>query len=105
MSKKRLSIWILAVAVSLCILLGGFVLLFSATFIPGLYLIYSNVLSVERGIEYPPEVLDGNEDHLVHLNMAGLPLSPIWEYQAPGPIECPPLYRANQVILGFEVTP
>jgi outer membrane protein assembly factor BamB len=48
---------------------------------------------------YPPELLDGNEDRLADLTIAGLPLSPAWEYQAPGPIDRPPLYHTDLVIL------
>jgi outer membrane protein assembly factor BamB len=99
MAKKRVPIWIAAAIGVLCMLLAGFVLLFSAIFIPGLYLVYSELLSEDRDIEYPPEVLDGNEDLLANLNVIGLPLSPTWEYQSPGPIDRPPQYKAGHLIL------
>lgn len=99
MAKKRVPIWIVAAVGVLCILLAGFVLLFSATFIPGLYLVYTEFTSEARDIEYPPEVLDGNEDLLANLNVIGLPLSPTWEFQSPGPIDRPPQYKAGHLIL------
>jgi outer membrane protein assembly factor BamB len=99
MAKKRVSIWIVAAIGVLCMLLTGFILLVSATFIPGLYLVHSELISEDRDIEYPPEVLDGNEDLLANLNVIGLPLSPIWEYQSPGPIDRPPQYKADHLIL------
>jgi outer membrane protein assembly factor BamB len=48
---------------------------------------------------YPPELLDGNEARLADLTIVGLPLSPAWEYQAPGLIERPPLHRAGYVVV------
>lgn len=99
MANKRVFIWIAAAVAVLCILLTGLALLFSAAFVPGLYYVYSELTSEDREIKYPPEILDGNEDRLADLTVIGLPLSPLWEYQAPRPIERPPLYRASQVIL------
>jgi outer membrane protein assembly factor BamB len=99
MANKRVPIWIAAVAGVLCLLLAGFTLLFSAAFIPGLYYVYSELTSQDKEIEYPPEILDGNEDRLVDLNVIGLPLAPTWEYQSPGPIDRPPQYKAGHLIL------
>jgi outer membrane protein assembly factor BamB len=52
-----------------------------------------------REISYPPELLDGKEDSLADLVVMGLPISPVWEYQAPGPIDRPPLYYAGHVVI------
>jgi outer membrane protein assembly factor BamB len=80
--------WVLLAILGLCVL-GVF-------FVVGvLFLSYKQPSSAR----YPPELLDGNEDHLANIDVVGLSLSPIWEYQASSPIDCPPIYRANHVIL------
>jgi hypothetical protein len=60
--------------------------------------------TLTKGVEYPPQILDGTEDDLVNLIVVGLPLSPVWEYQTAGPIDRPPLYQANHVVLKGDKT-
>lgn len=71
-----------------------------------LYLRFTNYALLDRlfppptpRMWYPENLLDGNEDRLPDLIVAGLPLSPAWEYQAPWPIDRPPMYRAGYVVL------
>jgi outer membrane protein assembly factor BamB len=97
MSGKRISIWIVAIAASLCVLSVTLVWILLFTF-PILSTSFG-LGTHRRGIEYPSELLDRNEDGLADLNVTGLPLSPVWEYQAPGPISRPPLFYASHIIL------
>jgi outer membrane protein assembly factor BamB len=102
MTKKRVPIWAIASVASLCVVsvvLVG-VLLFLVPFISTAF----GLSTLKRGIEYPPQVLDGNEDDLADLNVVGLPLASKWEYQASAPIDRPPLFYANHVVLKGDKT-
>jgi outer membrane protein assembly factor BamB len=98
MSRQRSSIfWLLATIVALCPLLVGLAMVL--LFLVSGFSILSVFNMPTTGISYPPELLDGNEDRLANLAVIRLPLSPAWEYQAPGPIDRPPLYHTGHVVL------
>jgi outer membrane protein assembly factor BamB len=103
MSRQRSSIfWLLATTVALCPLLVGLALVL--LFLSSGFSILSVFNMPTTGISYPPELLDGNEDRLANLVVVSLPLSPAWEYQAPGPIDRPPLYHTGHVVLTGDIS-
>lgn len=97
MTRKRLSVWILAGGAATCFLL--LVLALILLILLSYHTVPFNGTGVAGVVEYPPELLDGNEDRLGALTVVGLPLTPAWEYQAPGPIDRPPLYQRDHLIL------